>query len=99
MKGFIRNVLIVICVIIFITSIMQGFSKKETSSIDSNINEFEENINNGEIISDYPYIDSKEGIEETSNLFGIIASGCSKVVIFIVNSIIKIILFIVQKIV
>ena len=99
MKHFIRDLLIVLCFLVLITSVFQGISSKKEESIESSISQFEENVNEGEIFENNTFIESKNGIEDTSNLFGKIGSLLTNFVIFIVNGIIKIILFIVQKIV
>ena len=99
MKHFIRDILFVLCFLVLVTSLFQGISSKKEETIESSLSQFEENINKGEIIENNTYIESKKGIEETSNIFGKIGYVLTNFVISIINGIIKIVLFIIQKIV
>ena len=50
MKHFIRDILIVLCFLVLVTSLFQGITSKKEEKIESSLSQFEENINNGEII-------------------------------------------------
>jgi len=100
MKTFIRDALIIICLMIFLTSLFSSSSKSSKSkSIDSELNQFEERIDSHVVIKDSELVEDVVDYSSSNNVFGKIGYFLSKVVISIVNGIIKIILFIVEKMV
>ena len=98
MKGMFKSVLIVLCLFVFFSSVFDSSSSSSNSNIQSEINIFEENIENGNIIEEDSYLEEDVLVLE-GNLFGQFGYIICKFFVNAITGFIKLIVELIGKIV
>lgn len=98
MKSLFKSVLIVLCLFVLFSSIFQSGNPTSTSSIDLDMEIFEENIENGNVIVDESNIEEDILIVE-GNIFGKFGFIICQFFVNIVTGFIKLIVELIGKII
>lgn len=98
MKNLIKSVLIVLCIFLFFGSIFQGTPNMSNPNISEDLEIFEENIQNGNIINNDQLLEEEITIIE-GNSFGKLGTIICNFFVSAVTGFIKLIVEIISKII
>lgn len=98
MKSMFKSVLIVLCLFVFFSSVFDGTSTSSKPNVNEDINIFEENIENGNVIEEDSYLEEDVLVLE-GNLFGKFGYIVCKFFVSIITGFIKLIVELIGKIV
>ena len=98
MKGMFKSVLIVLCLFVFFSSVFDGTNTSSKPNVEDDINIFEENINNGNVIEEDSYLEEDVIVLE-GNLFGKFGYIICKFFVNTITGFIKLIVELIGKIV
>ena len=98
MKSMFKSVLIVLCLFVFFSSVFDRTSTSSKPNVNEDINIFEENIENGNVIEEDSYLEEDVLVLE-GNLFGKFGYIVCKFFVSIITGFIKLIVELIGKIV
>ena len=98
MKSMFKSVLIVLCLFVFFSSVFDGTSTSSKPNVNEDINIFEENIENGNVIEEDSYLEEDVLVLE-GNLFGKFGYIVCKFFVNTITGFIKLIVELIGKIV
>lgn len=99
MKTFIKNVLLFLVLMIFVTMLFQGATSQtstQKSEIEENISLIEDNIENGNVINDGIDVQEEKEVKKSSNIISRVLNSIASFFVFLINFFIKLVMKIVS---
>ena len=99
MKTFIKNVLLFLVLMIFVTMLFQWATSQtsnQKSDVEENISLIEGNIENGNVINDGIDIQEEKEVKKSSNIISRVLNSIASFFVFIINFFIKLVMKIVS---
>ena len=99
MKTFIKNVLLFLVLMIFVTMLFQGATSQtstQKSDVEENISLIEDNIENGNVINDGIDVQEEKEVKKSSNIISRVLNSIASFFVFLINFFIKLVMKIVS---
>ena len=99
MKTFIKNVLLFLVLMIFVTMLFQGATSQTStkkSDVEENISLIEDNIENGNVINDGIDVQEEKEVKKSSNIISRVLNSIASFFVFLINFFIKLVMKIVS---
>lgn len=99
MKTFIKNVLLFLVLMIFVTMLFQGATSQtstQKSDVEENISLIEGNIENGNVINDGIDVQEEKEVKKSSNIISRVLNSIASFFVFLINFFIKLVMKIVS---